>query len=78
MAERLTKVEQRWQYLADRIWYGTFTGWTGLSDRVTKADRAIVARKVKAGHVEVSEWGQYRLTEAGRQALRTSDGGKDA
>ena len=74
MAE-LTKVEQRWHWLADRIWYGTFTGWTSLSDRVTKADRALVERKVKCGHVETSEYGMYRLTPAGRAALEPRDAG---
>ena len=69
MAEKMTKAEQHWRWLADRIWSGTFTGWTPLSDRVTKADRAMVARKVKAGHVEVSEYDHYRLTEAVRRAL---------
>lgn len=69
MAEKMTKVEQRWRYLAGRIWHGTFTGWTGLSDRVTKADREIIARKVKLGHVEADEYGLYRLTDYGRRAL---------
>lgn len=69
MGERTTKTEQRWHWLAGRIWHGTFTGWAQLSDRVTKADREIIARKVKAGHVERDDYGLYRLTEVGAEAL---------
>ena len=61
----LTKSEQRWQWLAGRIWHGTFSGWAQLSDRVTKADREIIARKVKLGHVERDDYGLYRLTDEG-------------
>lgn len=69
---KLTKADEHWRWLAGRIWHGTLTGWTPLSDRVTKADRAIVERKIKAGEVEVDE-GMYRLTDAGRAALKGSE-----
>ncbi|PZR89770.1 MAG: hypothetical protein DI537_20415 [Stutzerimonas stutzeri] len=69
MAEKLTKAEQRWRWLARRVWGGTYTGWSS-GPGMGKGDRTIFARKKKAGHIEESEWGQFRLTDAGRQALQ--------
>lgn len=65
---KLTKVEQRWRWLANRLWNHS-SGWTGMSDRVTKADRAIIERKIAAGHVERDEYGLIRITPAGRAAI---------
>lgn len=65
---KLTKVEQRWRWLADRLWHHS-SGWTGLSDRVTKADRAIIERKIAAGQVERDAYGMIRLTDLGRAAI---------
>ena len=63
-----TKVEKRWCWLARQIWDDTLTGWSSPR-RATKADMLIIQRRVNAGHVEVDEYGLYRLTDAGRAAI---------
>ncbi len=70
---KLTKTEQRWAWLAARLW-PSGTGWT-RPDRVTnKADARILERRIAVGHVETDEYGLIRITESGRAALKETLG----
>lgn len=67
----MTKVEQRWRWIANRVW-GNSPGWAARVNVTAKGDIAIFDRRLKAGHVERNDFGLYRLTEAGRRALEAS------
>ena len=63
--------------LAFKIWRATFQGWGRLARNPTKLEEAVFAYWRKHGHIEESEQGLMRLTEAGRAALERQDINKE-
>lgn len=66
---KLTKVEQRWRWLAHRIWPHGLNGWSSAAVMTAKLDALLLLRRVAEGHVEKDGYGMYRLTDVGRAAL---------